>query len=266
MCRSTRDIDLFFKSILSTKPYLRDPSLAPIPWTTESSFGFSPLRVGFMRHDGVVLPQPPMLRGLDTLRAKLEAAPGIDVVDFEGYKHDKGYDIIRELYWEDGGQRVRKVLLDGGEDAQPLTEWVLDPSHTSVHSAEEIFALRARRDAYRAEYAAAWHAANIDVLVCAPFGGTANPHETSKYWAYTAVYNLVDYPGVVFPTGLAADATLDAKTPRSQFLSESDEYNHSIYDAELYAGGPISLQLLVYRFDDSKLMGALKTIEAVLRS
>ncbi len=32
---------------------------------------------------------------------------------------------------------------------------------------------------------------------------------TIKYWGYTSVFNLVDYPGVVLPSGLKADSKLD---------------------------------------------------------
>ncbi|KAK4701287.1 amidase, partial [Phenoliferia sp. Uapishka_3] len=268
MCTSARDIDLFLSALLSTKPYHRDPSLVPFDWTTEESFGNKarPLRVGFMRHDGAVLPQPPMLRGLDTIRAKLDASSDFEVVDFDGNKTEEGVSIAHELYFEDNGKRVRKALLDGGEDAQPLTEWAISPPLTKDHTMDESWTLRERRDRYRAEYAAVWHAAKIDVLVCAPFGGSANSHETSKYWGYTAISNLVDYPGVIFPTGLTADPALDLKSPRTTFMSDADKYNHEIYDTELYKGGPISLQLLAYRFDDCKLMGALKMIEAALRS
>jgi hypothetical protein len=52
-----------------------------------------------MRDDGVVLPQPPMLRGLDWAREKLEKAENIEIVDFEPYKHEFAWDLIVRLHF-----------------------------------------------------------------------------------------------------------------------------------------------------------------------
>jgi hypothetical protein len=47
-----------------------------------------------MKHDGVALPQPPMLRGMQWAREKLEKAGNVEVVDFEPYKHQYAWDLI----------------------------------------------------------------------------------------------------------------------------------------------------------------------------
>ncbi len=91
--------------------------------------------------------------------------------------------------------------------------------------------IRDVRDAFNKGYAAHWRASGIDVLLCPPFPGPACPHDTARYWGYTAVYNILDYPGIVFPSGLKADASVDVKTPRTDFIADaenSDEYNHRI--------------------------------------
>lgn len=48
----------------------------------------------------------------------------------------------RALYFDDGGETVRKYLKDGGEDMLPLTEWVISPPHTKNLSATEAWEVR----------------------------------------------------------------------------------------------------------------------------
>lgn len=112
-----------------------------------------------------------------------------------------------------------------------LTKWLLDTELTSLHDVWQSWDIRRERDEYRKEYAEHWRASDLDVLLMPPFPGTACPHDTARYWGYTAVYNHLDYPGIVFPTGLVADPELDPKPERTDFINDpegSDEYNHSI--------------------------------------
>lgn len=94
ICRSSRDIDLFNSALFSTKPYLSNSSLIPIPWAPVALPAKRKLRIGWMRHDGVVLPQPPMLRGMEWARKKLEAAGNVEIVDFEPYEHQYAWDLV----------------------------------------------------------------------------------------------------------------------------------------------------------------------------
>ena len=46
---------------------------------------------------------------------------------------------------------------------------------------------------------------------------------------YTALWNLVDYPGAVFPTGLVVDTALDpTEAGASPLLSPEDAYNRQL--------------------------------------
>lgn len=77
LASSLRDIDLFNRSILEADWSFIGYPQPHIPWTPalKSASGEGrKLRVGVMRHDGVVVPQPPILRGLDTVVQKLEAS------------------------------------------------------------------------------------------------------------------------------------------------------------------------------------------------
>ncbi|EJU00958.1 amidase [Dacryopinax primogenitus] len=223
MCRSARDINLFFSSVRGTQPHLKDQLSIPLPWSVPDKLDRK-LRIGIMMHDGVVMPQPPMLRALKVAYKKLQASDEVEVVDYLPYEHGLGYDIIREIYFEDGGATVRGMLEEGGENILPLTEWVISPPHTFEHTVLQSWNLRYRRDQYKQAYLDYWNSTGCDVILCAPFPGTANPHDMARYWGYTAIFNLLDYPGVVFPTGLKLDPRVDVAYESTEAMSEADKY------------------------------------------
>jgi amidase len=104
----------------------------------------------------------------------------------------------------------------------PLTEWVISPPYVKNHDAAEIWKvrgsaiyrhcthvdqLRDRRDIYRREYSDHWWSQNVDVVVCAPFQGTASRHDTAKYWGCVTVYlktpgNLTAHILAIRPSGI----------------------------------------------------------------
>jgi len=265
MCASARDITTFIKAVIGTRPYLDDPSLIPLSFTIPVDIGARPLRVGIMMHDDVVMPHPPTLRALKAAKHKLEAAPGIELVDYVPYKHDEGVGLAHELYFQDGGKRVHEVLDSTGEPILPLTEWVIESDKVKDHDAQGIWKLFHDRNAYRQRYSSHWNASNVDVLLCPAFPGVAARHDTSKYWGYTAIWNILDYPGIVFPSGLHADPALDPVESRYNPMSPSDAYNHALYDPVIFAGAPISYQLVAKKYNDGILLAAQMVVEGILR-
>lgn len=87
MGTSVGALHLVTKSLISTKPWLRDPNVVPLPWResihTEtlqraepngSAKGHSPLKLGIYWTDNVVTPHPPISRGLRTVVDALKNA------------------------------------------------------------------------------------------------------------------------------------------------------------------------------------------------
>ncbi|OAX32063.1 amidase [Rhizopogon vinicolor AM-OR11-026] len=265
MCRSARDMWLFLDAVLGSNPANRDPDVLPVPLRMPD-LAQKKLRVGIMMHDGVVIPHPPTVRALQLAKAKLEASSEVEVVDYIPYDHNRGYSIIRELYFEDGGATIRRLLKEGGEDMHPLTEWVISPPYVKDHDAAQVWKLREKRDIYRREYSDHWWSQNVDVVLCPPFQGTASRHDTAKYWGYTAIWNLLDYPGAVFPTGLFADPSIDIYQEPLRPMSAADERNISLYDAAVFTGAPVSLQTISRRFNDALVLAAQDVIERIIKS
>ncbi|KAJ7457387.1 amidase signature domain-containing protein [Mycena latifolia] len=268
LCRSLRDIDLWFSVVLGARPWLHEYNLVPIPWNIPAAPRWSGadgrLRIGVMWHDGVVLPQPPIRRALKTLVDLLKKDDTLEIVDYTPFKHFEAGELAHELYFVDGGKRVRERAAVTGEPVLPLTEWVITRA-TKDHTIHELWELNVRREGLRAEYLAHYNAQNVDVVLCPAGAGPPPALGTCKYWGYTNVWNFVDYPAAVFPTGLHADPAVDvADSAQRAYMSDADAENCAAYVPETFTGAPLCLQLVSRRFQDEIVMKALEEISKVL--
>lgn len=101
----------------------------------------------------------------------------------------------------------------------------------------ELWELCIRRDIYRAAYRAHWNASGIDVLLCPAFVGPAPRLNTSRYWGYTCIWNILDYPGTVFPTPLQANASLDEPYNKPfEPRNDTEKYMHDACMSNLLFG------------------------------
>jgi amidase len=89
-------LKLMLKSILSQKSWLHDPAVAELPWREELTLVRPPdedrLTFGFLMTDGLVYPQPPVQRALETIK-NLIREMGHDVIDWHPPSHIKAHEI-----------------------------------------------------------------------------------------------------------------------------------------------------------------------------
>ncbi|CAF3391518.1 unnamed protein product [Rotaria sp. Silwood2] len=230
LARKREDINLFMKTVLDTEPWLRDPSLVPIPWRS-ISLNSKNLTIAVMWDDGIVHPHPPIIRALHETVEHLKKS-GIRVIDWEPIYHQKGWDLISALYHCNGAEEERKN--------------------------------------YRKLYAQIWNErelflnSSIDCLL-APVGPSAAPqHGTAKWWGYTSIWNLLDYPAVVFPV-TTVDVVKDQVEIDYKPRNVLDNENYKLYiSAESYANAPIGLQVICRRYNDEKVMKCVEIIEQAM--
>lgn len=93
---SLEGIKLFLKTVISAKPWLREPSLLPFEWREKQDWGLKgrKLKVAVMWDDGVVRPQPPVTRALREVVEKLKEKGNVEIVEWTPYKHDLAWEII----------------------------------------------------------------------------------------------------------------------------------------------------------------------------
>ncbi|KAI0198098.1 amidase [Astrocystis sublimbata] len=268
-------IELFVKTVLDARPWEREPTLVGMPWGSGVDIDYGrgegrKLRVGVMRHDGVVRPHPPITAALAHVVERLRASEEVEVVEWESWKHDLAWEILAKLYFCDGGAETKAAIEESGEPYRPLTKWILlDHPQIREHSIASLWKGHQERDAYRAAYAALWNERQVDVILCPVGPGVAPKLGTGKYWMYTAQWNLLNYPAIAFPVGGAKVGDGEMKMAEHEYpadytpLSEQDRFNYDLWKehgAEGYKGAPVSLQLVGRNYEDEKLLKALGTL------
>ncbi|KAG9314078.1 amidase signature domain-containing protein [Chiua virens] len=276
LARSARDLELFGKVMLDAEPWLSEPSLLDIPWKAEVARGQGlpeKLTIAILYDDGVVAPHPPITQALKRYEAELRKA-GHDVVLWTPLDHERGWELILKLYFLDGGEEYREVLRDGQEPPVPQSEWILDRiRETRPFTVAEVFRLNLERESFRARALEHWNATRglsgrpVDAILCPIAPTLAPPHDTTRWWAYSSHWNLLDLPAVVFPVGqysVSQFPLLDPfpHAPRNRI----EEFIAAQWDPSTYDNAPVSLQLVGRRHNEERLLAILKVIEDIIPS
>ncbi|KAL4787417.1 amidase [Aspergillus varians] len=266
--KSLRDIDLLQRVYSQSKPWLEDPSILPYAVSISDAAPLNrPLRVGIMANDGNFNPLPPVQLIIEDVTKKLKASPLIQVREFTPFNHEKAWQVISANYFEDGGATIEKICAESGEALRPLTAWMIEEckkNEALIHSTPQ--GRKAARDEFRALYSAHWNAAAVDVVVAPVTPSVAPPLDTSRYWPYTAVWNLLDYPGLAFPASdMIGGYSKDLKSIPYVPKTPSEEYIFSHYDPEIAQKLPVGLQVVAQKWHDSECLAAAQIIERALR-
>lgn len=267
LARNADDIDLFMKSLLAMEPWKVDPELVPIPWRTAEDPDPKHLKIGICYDDGVVKPTPPVIRALKYAETKLKEA-GVVVVE---WNCDNAEEIVKACYSGynyDSNVSQLKALASSGE---PLTR--LSDIHLTFGCGDaglsglEVQEIAYTRDANRVKYTTEMNNQNIDFILSPTYVSVATKPETIKYWGYSAIWNILDFPNVIFPTGLKVNQSLDKVDEKFTPRSELEKYEYGLYTGpEDFAGAPISLQLTGRRYTDETVVKAAKVLAKIIEA
>lgn len=262
---SLRDLDLMMSVVLGAKPHLREPTLVPTLWKGLSApaTAVKPLKVGFMMHDGVIQPQPPVVRALEWAKSKL-ASTSFEVKPFAPYRTADAMTSIRKAYWPDGAAGIKAGLAKTGEPLETLTKWIIQDAEGPPYTFEQLFNLRLERDDFRTKFAAHWTAQDVDVVICPVYVGPAAAHDTALYWDYTAFWNYVDYPGVVVPTPVKAFKKGEESYQSGETLGKEDEHVRKLWEDGDFEGAPINVQIVARKYHDNELFEAIGALKELL--
>ncbi|KAK9773857.1 putative Amidase signature domain-containing protein [Seiridium cardinale] len=269
MATDRNSLEMMMRVVIDAKPWLTDPSLVVKEWSPHKFD--RPLKIAILWWDGVVMPHPPITRALREVSDACKNV-GMEVVDWdcEALDHQTAWEIISALYWPDGGEEVLGLLEQSGEPILPLTKFIIQEQQTVKKlDMAGLFQLCARRDEYRSRYARHWNKTGeldgreVDVILCPPSFGAATPHDQSRYWGYTSQWNLLDYPGAVFPVS-TVDQEKDKRDDGYVPKNEQDQMCYELYSPERFKDAPISLQIVGRRYHEEKVIAALAEIERAL--
>ncbi|KAF5675380.1 general amidase [Fusarium circinatum] len=259
-------LEVVFRAVLGTEPWMKDPAVIPIPFRKEvmeayrrrvdekgnAKFGERPLKLGVLWNDGMVGLHPPVLRGLKVVVEALKRAG-----------HKGGF------LSADGAHDIHQHLKRSGEPLIPDLQDGLNlktPTELLKYQDLTIQGLE-----YERRYSDYWNStADSDGQVVDAVLMPVAPHAAvipGKFYhgAYTDAMNLTNYTAVVIPT-IRADKRIDVFDEGYESLGEMDRKNWQAYAADLYDGAPVGVQIVGRKFEEEKCLAIARIVHAVVQS
>ncbi|KAM7189482.1 Amidase signature domain containing protein [Rhypophila sp. PSN 637] len=278
---SLSGVTLGLRATLAASPWLNDPTVVPIPFREDVYSSFSSptsraLKIGVLISDGVVEPHPPVRRAVELLSNAIIRA-GHKIVPWVPPNH--GINVQQEIHnpilFSDGGADVKShTTLSGEPIIAPLQETFRPREATGLLEFQRL-TLKAVK--FQDDYADYWN--NSTGLKSEedkdPDGRTVDafimpvaPHAAvipGKYFyvGYTGVINLLNYSAVTIPV-TEADREVDKLDKKYVPSDELDQANWEAYDAEVYDGAPVGVQIVGRKFEEEKVLAIAEVLANVL--
>lgn len=265
LARNAEDINLFMKATLDREPWKEDPDVLPIPWRAVDDVDPKSLKIAIVYDDGFVRPTPPVTRALEEAAEKLKQA-GTTVVEWKNIDVKEIVAACYKSYTADGNHSQKSHLKLSGEPILELTKTYFSfGSGDKGLNGRETQQINYIRDKGRADYTKQFNDEKIDFILSPVYVSVATKPETCRYWGYTCLWNILDFPNVVFPSGLHVDEKLDTPKKDVPFRNELEKYEYSLYtDAKEFAGAPIPLQLTGRRYTDESVVKGAKALHKII--
>ncbi|RFU26246.1 hypothetical protein B7463_g10088, partial [Scytalidium lignicola] len=276
---SVRSLRLIIKAILSQKPWLHDPLVAEIPWRDEqeqavldiikSSSG-EHLAFGVIRTDGIVQPQPPVLRAIEIVVETVRRL-GHKVLEWKPPSHATASTLCSASWLFDGGADVHSVFAMTREPIEAGVIGTYGTKPVMQYTASRIAAVNIAKRKYQKEYMEYWNSTAdhtgtgrpIDAVICpvAPFpAALRNKYE---YYSYTNWVNLLDYTSAVVPV-TNVDKTIDVVDTNYVPKNKHGDKVYRNYDPEIYDGAHVAVQLVGRRYQEEKILAIAEIVEDAL--
>ncbi|OJD17194.1 hypothetical protein AJ78_02687 [Emergomyces pasteurianus Ep9510] len=252
-------LKLLFQSVLSQKPWLHDPLAIELPWRDEmeqqirdliknSSTGKGQLAFGIMSSDDYV-------------------------IEWKPPSHLKALSLALTIYTLDGGADGHSQFKLSGESLIPELSSFFSAIPGLQKNAQQIAAINVDKREYQKQYLEYWNSTAELTGTGRPVDGFFSPvapfpaarRSKTRYFNYTSFVNVLDYSSIVIPVTIA-DKTVDIVDAGYTPLNDLDKAIHDEYDAEIYDGAPVSLQLVGRRYQEEKLIALAEYVEAAVKT
>ena len=210
------------------------------------------------------MPHPPILRGIQMIIDALRKN-GHTVVEWQPYKHEYGADLSTKIVFADGGAAIKRAVASSGEPFIPNIKRLAE-SNLPIIDLLSYWQLQSAKYAYQQEYLTLWQQrSEIDgwILPVAPHA--AVKHDEYKYYGYTTVINVLDWPSVGIPVTFA-DKEKDIKDAQYKGINDLDAEIYNGYDADAYDGAPVGVQIVGRRLQEDYLLGLAEQIGDALKN
>ncbi|OBR02633.1 Amidase [Colletotrichum higginsianum IMI 349063] len=285
--RSVEDIDSLMREIVP-RAALWGEDCMPATWSPgprESSL-VSPsgsgkhgeLVIGILRTDGNCNLHPPIANMMDEVAYFLATTPGVKVVELGcPPAWTKAQSVMNKLMGADGGVTMAEMIEATGE---PLVPWTASRFKKGrPQPLPRLAELQAQRARLEREMLGIWveddehgrRRQKLDALVC-----PVAPHPVPPIDGYNAVgmtssWVLLDYPAATVPVRDVKESDLQLGRPQGgKVLGSWDQRNRELWDESkidrrVYLGTPLSVQVVVPRLQDDRLVDVMGCVDAACK-
>ncbi|KAL0567900.1 hypothetical protein V5O48_014096 [Marasmius crinis-equi] len=287
LCNSIDGLKLFMKAVIDSKPWTQDPLAVCKQWNDEeyqlADHGSGKeLCFAVLWDDGVTVPDPPILRGLEATKEALLAV-GHKVIDWVPLKHMEIYKCISSIFTAGAAEDYDAVTAVSGEpiiqSMLPETDVLTSeppaskPSSATSLSAYQLWQVQKKRRILREEYLRHWQdtvtvtgtGRPVDAILCPVAASTAPPHGATKSANYTGVWNALDYTALVIPVS-KVDQKIDVKRERNTFYNATDKAQYENYNPATFANAPIAIQVVGRTLQEEAVLGMSEIVDAALKA
>lgn len=236
---TARSVRLLFQSVLSQQPWLHDPLVVELPWRQSQEqeirsllSSSSALSFGMLVNDGVVNPQPPVIRALQVVQSVLQKASH-KIVEWKPPSHSRCIPLVQQHWHLDGGADIHKAFALSGEPLIPAIQARYGSAATAEANASEIAALHRELRDYKKEYLDYWMSTveqtgtgrPVDAVLMPVAPYAAARKGKFAYAGYTMILNGLDYTAITIPV-TTVDAKVDKVDDGHQPISDRDKSVH----------------------------------------
>ncbi|KAI4737433.1 amidase [Aureobasidium sp. EXF-12298] len=260
MATSSRACSFFMKTIMSAQAWRYDSSCLHLRWQGQQT-SRKP-RIGLVLDDGVYTPFPPVRRAIREAAQKLRDA-GVDVAELRLPRVADAVGITYGMFALDGCQFVQDLIKEGKE---PQVESVKRVNLAAIpkSSMQGYMDLTAGRRKLQAVYHKFWLANQLDAIMLPGAPQTATRFDEWGPINYTMLWNFLDYPATIIPTGRVRESDM-ADGEDSALYGEQDLKNYKLYDSpETYKDAPLSVQVVGMRQEDETLAEVVGLVDTIL--
>ncbi|VUC32421.1 unnamed protein product [Clonostachys rosea] len=278
MSTSVENLIHVAKAMIQTEGWGSDPALINMPWRSailddvRDRSASGGLCFAALPHDGVVRPHPTVARGVEIAIDAVQQA-GHQVIEWNPPSHLAAAQIYAGTVFATVYDIFDALKLSG----EPMTKGVQRTIGMAVApenmSLKEYYELLLKLDRFQQEYAVYWESTTSLTGTSRPVDGIITPvastaavrHDSFYAYNYTIVWNVLDYSAVTVPVTFA-DKNVDVAESYPRPLNDIDKFNWKAYDAEIYHGAPIGVQVVGRRHEEEKVLALGEVVSNALGS
>ncbi|CCH44886.1 hypothetical protein BN7_4455 [Wickerhamomyces ciferrii] len=245
-------LELYIKTIVDSKSWLRNSRVVPIPWTP-IDLSSQKLRFGLLLDDGVIKPSKPVKRALEKVRESL-INQGYEVIEWQKADLIQSIAKFSSFMMSNGCKPLLQALESGKEPTPDFLKTFEDlPS-------SKLMDLQYERYQNCNQFWEEWEKLGLDGLISpvSPIAGA--PFDGFIDFGYSPLANILDTPAGTFPV-LEVDQELDRQGVEGiELRNDMEKAVHQGYDVEKIDGCVVGLQILGRKLQEEKTLELIKIV------